>query len=77
MVVVWPLIFLRQGQICPPHPHPPHIYVYGENVEKSFSLYVLKTYGWNLQNKIDEVKLISYRQDFGGYLPFPLCYWYV
>ena len=33
------LTFLRQAQICAP------IHLHGENVETSFSYYILKTYG--------------------------------
>ena len=51
MVMSWPLTFLRQGQICT------LIHLYVENVEKSFSWYVLKTNGWNLQFVNKEIKL--------------------
>ena len=40
ITVVWPLTFLRQGQICVP------IHLYGEDVEKSFSQNELKTNDW-------------------------------
>ena len=66
MVMDWPLTFLKQ--ICA------FKYLYGENVEKSFSYYVLKTNAWNLQCMIKEVKLSGYHQNFGGYLPLPLVY---
>ena len=69
MVVEWPLTFLQQ--ICAPN------HLYKENVEKSFSQYVLKTNGWNLQCMIKEVKLFSYGQNCGGYLPLPLGYIHV
>ena len=66
MVVGWPLIFLRQDQICT------LIHLYGENVEKSFSQWIIKTTGWNLQGMIKLVKLFSYYQNFWGYLPLLL-----
>ena len=43
MIVDWPLTLLRQGQICIP------VHLHGENVEKTFSQNMLKTYGCNLQ----------------------------
>ena len=52
----WPLIFLRQGQICIPK------HLYWENVKKSFSQNVWKTYGWNLQCVIKVVKRFSYNK---------------
>ena len=54
MTLGWLLIFLRQGKICSP------MYLYGENIEKSFSQNVLKTHGWNLQCMIIVVELFSY-----------------
>ena len=44
MVIGWSLIFLQPDHICAP------IYLFGENVEKIFSQYVLKTKSWNLQS---------------------------
>ena len=58
MTVGWPLIFLRQCQMCVP------IHLYGENVEKSFSQNVLKDNGQNLQCMTNVVKLFSYNQNF-------------
>ena len=66
MVVGWPLTFLLQGQLCAP------IHLYGENVEKSFSQWIIKTNGWNLQHMIKVVKLFSYCQNFLRFLPLPL-----
>ena len=65
-----PFDLLRQGQICV------HMYLYGENVEKSFSQNVLKTNGWNLQYVIKEVKRCSYDQNFvpWGFSALPLGY---
>ena len=54
MVVGWLLTFLLQGQIFA------LIHLYGENGEKSFSKYALKTNGWNLQYMIKEVNLSRY-----------------
>ena len=63
-----PLTFLRQRQIFA------IIHLYGENVEKSFSQYVLKTKGWNLQYMIKEEKLFRHYQNFRGYMPLRLGY---
>ena len=59
---------LRQDQVCALK----HLYV--ENVEKLLSQNVLKTNGWNLQHVVKEVKLFSYPQNFGCYLPLPVGY---
>ena len=55
--------------------HPIHLF--GENVEKLFSQNVLKSNGKILKCMIKEVKLFSYHQNFGGYLPLPLGYIHV
>ena len=60
MVVGWPLTFLWQGQICAP------IYFYGENIEKSFFQWIIKTNGWSLQSMIKVVKLFSFCQNLWG-----------
>ena len=61
---------LREGQICAP------IHLYGKTVEKSFSQWIIKTNGWNLQRVIKVVKLLfSYCQKFGVMcLSLPLGY---
>ena len=53
MVEGWSLTILQQGQICAP------MYLYGENVKKSFSQNVLNTNGWNLQCMIKLLKLLA------------------
>ena len=72
IVVGWPLTFLRQSQICT------LIHLYGKNVEKkkSFSQYVLKTNGLNLQCMIKEVNFLDTIKIW-GYLPLPLGYTHV
>ena len=68
IIVGWLLTFLRQGQICA------SLHLYGENAEKTFSLYVLKTNGRNLQCMIKVVNPFCYNQDC-----VPCCwaiYWY-
>ena len=47
------------------------------HVEKSFSQWIIKINGWNLQRMIKVVKLFSYCQNFMGYLPLPFSYMYV
>ena len=42
------------------------------NVEKSFSQWIIKPNGWNLQCMIKVVKLFSYCQNFGVICPCPL-----
>ena len=71
MVVGWPLTFLRQSKICAP------IHLYGDDIEKSFSQWIVKTLGWNIECMIKLVKLLSYCQNFWGYLPLPLGYIHV
>ena len=57
LTIGWPLTFLRHGQIYAP------IHLYGENVEKSYSQNVLKTYGWKVQCMIKVIKLFSNNQN--------------
>ena len=70
MTLGWHLVVLWQGQICVP------MHLYWENIEKSFSENVWKTYSWNLQCMII-ANPFSYNQNFVPWSCLPLLLGYI